>query len=563
MSRLPLRSVLLRACLLGLLALAGPMSRAAAPEAPAAGPRMLIGASAVTLPPAAIVAGQADAALVPYSFYVARRTHAPFWVRLDIAAPAAETSALTVRRGRHLPLRVYLEGDVAAQLPLAIRRSSFRGTLEESFVVPPTATGRALYVQVQPQGQGAEDLAFMQGSLPERLDAGVGQSRVFAAAFGALIAMSIVAFLIWFLIPDRLFLLYFTLFSLQALYIAYLSGQGFDWPLLSAALPLLEHTWNVTAALSGAAACLFVREIADLRRYSPRVYTVYGWLALAFVLLAASNGLEALGAGALVADIGNLMFVGTAVFTLIVAFLAWRRGSRAAGWFLVAWTLLETMTIATAISFLLSDDEPQMLYVALPLSMVAAAILVALGVADRVREQRAALGEAERRAQLDPLTGVLNRRSLLERLDAACQRAQARGLPISLLFIDLDHFKSINDSHGHLAGDACLRAVVAPIQAELRQSDVIGRYGGEEFVVILSSADLAAAQATADRIRARVEELRVDGYGAPIALTCSIGIAASDAHGVWGEPLIARADAAVYAAKRAGRNQVRAAEAVA
>ena len=145
--------------------------------------------------------------------------------------------------------------------------------------------------------------------------------------------------------------------------------------------------------------------------------------------------------------------------------------------------------------------------------MVAAAVFVALGVADRLREQRLALTEAERRAQTDPLTGVLNRRSLVERLDAACLRAKARGLPISLLFIDLDHFKQINDTWGHLAGDACLLAVIRPIQAELRQSDVIGRYGGEEFVVILSSADAPAAQAIAGRILQRVADLRVDGSG--------------------------------------------------
>jgi PleD family two-component response regulator len=98
----------------------------------------------------------------------------------------------------------------------------------------------------------------------------------------------------------------------------------------------------------------------------------------------------------------------------------------------------------------------------------------------RLREQRAALTEAERRAQTDPLTGVLNRNSLIERLHVACVRAQARGLPIALLFIDLDHFKQINDSFGHQAGGACLRAIIPPIHAELRQSDVVGRYGGEE-----------------------------------------------------------------------------------
>jgi diguanylate cyclase (GGDEF)-like protein len=105
-------------------------------------------------------------------------------------------------------------------------------------------------------------------------------------------------------------------------------------------------------------------------------------------------------------------------------------------------------------------------------------------------------------------------------------------------------------------GDACLRAIIDPIHTELRQSDVIGRYGGEEFVVILSSADAAAANPIAQRILERVAGVCVDGFGKPIRLTCSIGIAASDTLGVWGEHLIAQADAAVYVAKRRGRNQV-------
>ena len=203
------------------------------------------------------------------------------------------------------------------------------------------------------------------------------------------------------------------------------------------------------------------------------------------------------------------------------------------------------------------NDDAALYYYWLPASMVAAAILIALGVADRLRQQRDALTDAERRAQTDPLTGVLNRRSFVERLEAACIRARARGLPIALLFIDLDHFKLINDSFGHQAGDACLRAIIEPIHAELRQSDVIGRYGGEEFIVLLSSADAAAALPIAQRILDRVASVRVAGFGNPIGFTASIGIAASDTLGVWGEHLIARADAAVYLAKASGRNQVR------
>jgi diguanylate cyclase (GGDEF)-like protein len=145
---------------------------------------------------------------------------------------------------------------------------------------------------------------------------------------------------------------------------------------------------------------------------------------------------------------------------------------------------------------------------------VAAAVLIALGVSDHVRQQSLALTDAERRAQTDPLTGVLNRRSLIERLDAACLRARARNLPISVLFLDLDHFKLINDTFSHAAGDACLAGIIPPIQAELRQSDVIGRYGGEEFVVILYGADAVAAHPIAERICRRVAEIRIEGFGA-------------------------------------------------
>src|SRR5690606_28656081 len=133
--------------------------------------------------------------------------------------------------------------------------------------------------------------------------------------------------------------------------------QGFDWPVLRLALPFMSYAWNVPAALSGAAACLFVREIAELQRYSPRVYRIFGWLAVIFVVLAFANLAKHVGLGAQVAALGNLIFLGAAIFTLVVAFLAWRRDNRAAGWFLLAWGLLEAFTIATALSMLAADAQ--------------------------------------------------------------------------------------------------------------------------------------------------------------------------------------------------------------
>ena len=512
--------------------------------------------------PDAVMTGSLDSRFGPFNYRDTRRRGGPFWLKLrsiDGLMPAG-VPVVIVHKGRHLQIQLFAtRAGETLQLARATELPGFSGVHEAVFVLPGGLTaGQSLYARVEPVGRGAEELRFSRSTLDQALARGAEHTRMIALTFGALMAMALAALLIWFVLKDRLFILYAALFSLQALYVAYLSGQGFEWPGLSYALPLDSHAWNVPVALSGAAACLFVRDIADLKRFSPRVYTIFGWLAVAFVVLAFANLADLIGLGRFVAAVGNLIFVGSAVFTLVVAFMAWRRGSRAAGWFLIAWGLLEALTIATAVRLLFTEPEgaETLLYYGLPLSMVAAAVFIALGVADRLREQRLALTDAERRAQTDPLTGVLNRRSIVERLEAACSRARARGLPIALLFIDLDHFKEINDTYGHAAGDACLGAIIGPIQAELRQSDVIGRYGGEEFVVILSSADAAAARPIAERVLERVADVQVEGFGTPIRLTCSIGVAASDTLGVWGEHLIARADAAVYAAKRSGRNRV-------
>ncbi|MCU0758893.1 MAG: diguanylate cyclase [Steroidobacteraceae bacterium] len=548
------------ACLAIAFACAALAGRASAAAAGGVEVKLLTPGDAVA-GAADVVSGRLDPDFGAYDYRAARLRGGPFWLRLGAAAlpPGDGLPALLVRKGRHLRLEAFAPAALGGErIARAARWSTFRGREDLAFALPGRwRPGTPIYLRVSPDGVGAEELQLNVGRLEPALAAAGRQSQVIAAAAGALLAMSLAALLIWFILPERLFVLYATLFSLQALYVAFLSGAGFDWPLLAWATPLAAHAWNVPAALSGAAAALFVREIADLKRFSPRVYAGFGALAIAFVVLAFANVVHVFGLGGQLASIGNVLFLGTAAFTVVVAFLAWRRGSRAAGWFLIAWGLLEATTIATAGGFLVQGTDPWPLAWGLPASMVTAAVFVALGVADRLREQRVALTEAERRAQTDPLTGVLNRRSLLERLDAACLRAQARGLPISLLFIDLDHFKSINDTFGHQAGDACLLAVIRPIQAELRQSDVIGRYGGEEFVVILSSADAAAAQAIADRILQRVADLQVEGFGAPIRLTCSIGVASSETLGVWGEQLISRADGAVYAAKNSGRNQVK------
>jgi diguanylate cyclase (GGDEF)-like protein len=510
---------------------------------------------------AAVASGSLDDEFQPFSKAPGHNYWRDYWVKISPPDPPAVKGVPVVivntTRGLHAELVAFRNGS-AVPLPFITQLPAFLGGRDNLFTLPEGVPAtQPVYAHLTSDSNARQFLSVNLAALDSTLTLGTERARMIALTFGALMAVSLAALLIWFVLKDPLFILYATMFSLQALYVAFISGQGFDWPILSYGASLGAFAWNVPVALSGAVACLFTREIADLKRFSPRIYKIFGWLAVAFVVISAANLADFVGLLKVVNIIGNIMFIVAPIFTVIVCFLAWRRGNRAAGWFLIAWCLLEGFTIAAAVRLLASSaDSDSLYYYGLPLSMVAASILVALGVADRLQAQRLALTEAERRAQTDPLTGVLNRRSLIERLDAACTRAKARGLPIALLFIDLDHFKTINDTFGHQAGDACLRAIIDPIHAELRQSDVIGRYGGEEFVVILSSADAAAATPIAQRIVERVADVRVQGFGDPIGVTCSIGIAASDTLGIWGEPLLAQADAAVYVAKRSGRNQI-------
>ena len=511
----------------------------------------------------ALTTGSSDAQFGPFKARGSHLLHGTLWLRLPPQPPAVwdgSTPVLVVRSGLEQSVDVFARR-AGRSVPLALTTSipKFGGAEDKVFALSPGLDAAPIYVRVARLGRATTDLAFSTSTLSEVLGNAAAHARIIALAFGALVAMAVSALLIRLLLRDAIYPLYGALFFLQALYLAYFSGQGFSWPLLSVLRPITNYASNLTVAMSAAAAALFVREFANLRLFSPKVYSAFGWLAVSFIALTFANFLRVFNWGVPIAAVGNLMFLGSAIFTIVVAFLAWRRGgNRAAGWFLIAWSLLCTFQIITAVRLLQTraDSAEGILYYGLAPSMVAAAVLVALGVADHVRQQSLALSEAERRAQTDPLTGVLNRRSLIEHLDGACLRAKARNMPISVLFLDLDHFKQINDTYGHAAGDACLAGIIPPILAELRQSDVIGRYGGEEFVVILSGADAAAAHPIAERICRRVAAIRIEGFDSPISVTCSIGVAASDKLGVWGQHLIAHADTAVYAAKRSGRNQV-------
>ena len=178
-----------------------------------------------------------------------------------------------------------------------------------------------------------------------------------------------------------------------------------------------------------------------------------------------------------------------------------------------------------------------------------------LNNASLARQLSEALLLVQAEAETDVLTGAPNRRALDELLRHQVQIAAATGRAFSVLLLDIDHFKLVNDTHGHGAGDDTLRAFAQRVREHLRQGDTCARYGGEEFVVVLPGTTLVAALEVAERLRYGVAEASL--IAEPLVrTTVSIG-AAQHRVGETAEQLMARADTAVYAAKRGGRNQVR------
>jgi len=166
------------------------------------------------------------------------------------------------------------------------------------------------------------------------------------------------------------------------------------------------------------------------------------------------------------------------------------------------------------------------------------------------------VGRLRQQALHDPLTALPNRRALDGELDKAWQRLRREHRHFALLALDLDHFKAVNDAHGHLVGDGVLQQVAQRLTAAARSMDTVARTGGEEFIVLVPQVDLAGALAAAERLRASILDKPFDGPGVSLPLTISVGVAMAGEHDSDLSLVMQRADQALYEAKSSGRNRV-------
>ena len=490
--------------------------------------------------------------------------HAPqdriVWYELRLAEDwhKASRPLLAIRGNTRARVTAYLSPDYRPR-----SASVFDATLDPSFshhavvyLLPhDLRPGQPIYVALGDPGQSQPIRVGITDVASYRVE-DLRHVRVSTFFTSVQLSMVLVILCFWVVLRDRMFLYFIVYVSAQVVYDMTVSGELYALPGAALLTPLGYHTGQSMAATAAGFSIWFILEFAELRRYTPRLASWLGVLRWPFLTFAAIVWMPWLRPDAWLPNTVNLLLIVSTLLALASSWLAWRRGNRQAGFFLLSWLPLLALTMARVVQLSAGLPLPAWLEYGFPGSMAWAAVIITVGLSDRTLQVRHERDLATRMAQFDPLTGVFNRRAIMDRLRSAWLAATAEPDPLAVLFLDIDHFKQINDSRGHSAGDVCLAAVVEAIRAELGALDRVGRYGGEEFLIMLRGDSARMAVRVAERINARASALRVPIGPHLITFTVSIGVAVRGATTPDVEALVERADSAQYRAKAEGRNRV-------
>lgn len=342
--------------------------------------------------------------------------------------------------------------------------------------------------------------------------------------------------------------------------IGYLASIGGDLRWIPGAEALFGGSPQANRVFGGAGVVfsnLFQRDYLEL----PRKLPIFSRLLGAGTAMAAATAVGALftswnGFSA----IGNIALLFSSAVLLVAASILSVRGDRPGRVVLLSWTALIVFTALVASEMMGLWTGPSWLGQGLAASFVIASLLLAIGLSDKLLQLRRDRDQASRQATIDPVTKAMNRHGIEERLYQEVENARERQAPLSIAFVDIDHFKVINDRHGHSVGDQCLRIVSWRLRNQLRRNDAIGRYGGDEFLVVLPGRSSGDALSIAERMCVSVNCRPLSMADASLSATLSIGIAELEP-GESMASLFERADAALYASKSAGRDRASAAAA--
>jgi len=481
----------------------------------------------------------------------------PVWVRLALFNPGDRPKIFTANLGTtwidYLDAYLISAEGVVEELHAGDSLPGAQGVMPgigTGWLLSLPAGRSELYLRAQ-----TPDPLLLPISLSTERDQNASERQVnyvYGVLYGFLLALIIYNCALYFGLYRRSYL-YYALYVLCFIVMNYCyTGHGFAylWPTRPDIQRFVIVAFILIYAVSG---LLFAASFLELAKHAPRLdrwgrgFAVLALLAMVLCIVLDSQLAAVLLAFSFLSSVTAIM-VGLGVYAVVTR--------RDAGGYFLAATLCGMVGAAlTTISVWGAIPYNAFTYHGIEAGIVIEATLLALALARQVRYEQIALAQAEFLAQHDPLTGLHNRRAFLDLSKAAWAQTQRNARPLSVLMLDIDHFKQINDRFGHVGGDKLLISVGQLLLKTCRMGDLLARWGGEEFILLLPETDLTQARVFAERLRQIIQESG-DGDGQDtLRCTTSIGVAeyASDPNL---DALIARADARLYEAKSGGRNKV-------
>ncbi len=409
-----------------------------------------------------------------------------------------------------------------------------------------------LYIQVKTRDPFivsfsiVEESAFLSKQVKESIYTGL--------IYGGIAAMLFYNLFLFLGIKQRYYL-YYVLF-LSAFFVMNASYNGYTFMLFLSNYPTAQNWLQSTGIyLFIITALLFARSFLNLKKYHQTLYKVTRYL---IILIIGISVLTALFSGYHYHVMLSIILVmSVSIYIFVIALYSWLDGNRSARFFLLGAASGLIGAIITALTVMSFLPFSYITYKANDFGMLIDAVLLSIALADRMKISLEKTRMVEKEAKIDVVTGLLNRRAYSETVDSEFQRLLRYQSVLSVVIFDVDHFKQVNDTHGHDAGDYILKSVGNIVQDVIRDCDYAFRMGGDEFLLLLPETNAKQASLLANRIRIRIESKKlVDDHNHKFFVTASFGISQYKKNDTSIEDIVKRADKALYSAKDSGRNRV-------